>query len=138
MYELSDDGTGFKRKWVDSTLDNHHGGVVVLDGYIYGSNWLSNSKGKWVCLKWDNAEVMYETDWENKGPIIYADGLMYCYDEKNGNLALVKPNPEKFDIVSSFVIDKGDGPHWGHPAISDGVLYVRHGHALMAFDIKAK
>jgi outer membrane protein assembly factor BamB len=138
MYEVSADGTTFKRKWIDSTLDNHHGGVVILDGYIYGSNWLSNSKGNWVCLNWDTGKVMYETEWENKGPIIYADGLMYCYDEKKGNLALVKPTPEKFDVVSSFAITKGDGMHWGHPAISNGVLYVRHGHALMAFDIKAK
>jgi len=138
MYELSADGTEFKRKWVDSTLDNHHGGVVVLDGYIYGSNWLSNSKGNWVCLDWNSGKVMYETEWENKGAVIYADGMMYCYDEKKGNLALVKPTPEKFEVVSSFVITKGKGMHWGHPAISNGVLYVRHGHALMAYKIKTQ
>jgi hypothetical protein len=81
---------------------------------------------------------MYETEWENKGSVIYADGMMYCYDEKRGNLALVKPTPEKFEVVSSFVIAKGDGMHWGHPAISNGVLYVRHGNALMAYNIKAQ
>jgi outer membrane protein assembly factor BamB len=138
MYELSADGTKFKRKWVDETLDNHHGGVVIVDGYIFGSNWLNNGKGNWVCLDWDTGKVMYETDWENKGSVIYADGMMYCYDEKKGNLALVKPTPEKFEVVSSFVITKGDGMHWGHPAISNGVLYVRHGSALMAYKIKAQ
>jgi len=138
MYEPSADGTKFKRKWVDKVLDNHHGGVVILDGYIYGSNWLSNGKGNWVCLDWETGKVMYETEWENKGPIIYADGLMYCYDERKGNLALVKPNPEKFEVVSSFVITKGDDKHWGHPAISNGVMYVRHSHALMAYKIKAQ
>jgi outer membrane protein assembly factor BamB len=138
MYELSADGAQFKRKWVDQTLDNHHGGVVVVDGYIYGSNWINNGKGNWVCLDWDTGKVMYETEWENKGSVIYADGMMYCYDEKKGNLALVKPTPEKFEVVSSFVIAKGDGMHWGHPAISNGVLYVRHGNALMAYNIKAQ
>lgn len=138
MYELSADGSSFKRKWVDKTLDNHHGGVVVVDGYIYGSNWISNRKGNWVCLEWDTGKVVYETEWQNKGPVIYAEGMLYCYDEKEGNLALVRATPEKFDVVSSFTITKGDGMHWGHPAIYDGRLYIRHGHALMVYDIKAK
>ncbi|TFG45501.1 MAG: hypothetical protein E4H40_08215, partial [Candidatus Brocadiia bacterium] len=101
MYNISDDGTVFTRKWVDKTLDNHHGGVIALDGYLYGSNWLSNSKGNWVCIDWETGKVMYETAWQNKGPILYADGMFYCYDEKDGVLGLVRATPEKFDVVSS-------------------------------------
>jgi hypothetical protein len=51
-------------------------------------------------------------------------------------LALVKPNPEKFEIISSFKISKGSGPHWAHPAIFDGKLFVRHGEVLMVYDLK--
>lgn len=137
MYELSADGTSFKRRWVDKTLDNHHGGVVIVDGYIYGSNWLNNRKGNWVCLDWETGKVVYETKWQNKGAVIYADGMLYCYDEKDGVLGLVRATPEKFDVISSFSITKGDGMHWAHPAISDGRLYIRHGNTLMAYDIKA-
>ncbi|MHC4638343.1 MAG: PQQ-like beta-propeller repeat protein, partial [Planctomycetota bacterium] len=122
MYEISDDGTKFTRKWVDKTLDNHHGGVIVLDGYIYGSNWLSNSKGNWVSLELDTGKVMYEAKWQNKGPILYAEGMLYCYDEKDGVLGLVRATPEKFDVVSSFTITKGDGMHWAYPVICDGQL----------------
>ena len=78
---------------------------------------------------------MYEEKWITKGSIIYADGLLYCWEERSGNLALVKPNPKKFDIVSSFKIEYGTGPHWAHPSIAEGKLFMRHGEVLMVFDI---
>ncbi len=79
---------------------------------------------------------MYNTTWFNKGPVISADGLLYCYEEKTGNLALVNPTPDKFDVISSFKIEKGKGPHWAHPAIYDGKLFVRHGEFLMVYNIR--
>jgi hypothetical protein len=60
--------------------------------------------------------------------------MLYCYSER-GDVALVKPNPQKFEVVSSFRIRKGSGEHWAHPVIRDGRLYVRHGDALMVYDI---
>jgi outer membrane protein assembly factor BamB len=138
MYELSKDGANIKRVWNDSTLDVHHGGVVLIDGFIYGSNWENNRNGNWVCLDWKTGKVMYETKWINKGSIIAAEGMLYCYEEKEGNLALLKASPKGFDIISSFKIEKGSGQHWAHPVISDGRLYLRHGEALMVYDIKSR
>jgi outer membrane protein assembly factor BamB len=138
MFELSADGTQITRKWVDQTLDVHVGGIVLVDGYIYGANWENNRNGNWVCLDWQTGKVMYEEKWHNKGSIITADGMLYCYEEKKGNFGLVKANPEKFDVVSSFKIPLGKGPYWAHPSISDGRLYVRHGGALMVYDIRSR
>jgi outer membrane protein assembly factor BamB len=138
MYELSKDGTKITRKWIDQTLDVHVGGVVKVGEYIYGANWENNRMGNWVCLDWNTGKVMWEEEWNNKGSIITAEGMLYCYDEKRGNVALVRANPQKFDIVSSFKIPLGKGPHWAHPSISDGRLYIRHGEALMVYDIKSK
>jgi outer membrane protein assembly factor BamB len=136
MLALSSDGPGFTREWVDETLDNHHGGVVFVDGHIYGSNWKGNGDGAWVCLDWDTGKVKYEDHWNNKGSITYADGMLYCYEEKGGNMALVRPTPEKFDVVSSFKVELGNGRHWAHPVVCGGILYIRHGEVLMAYDIK--
>ena len=138
MLKLSEDGTNVSLVWVDYTLDTHHGGVVLVDGYIYGSNWINNGQGNWVCVDWNSGKVMYEKDWHNKGPIISADGMLYCYEEKTGNFGLVKTSPEDFTVVSSFKITQGKGQHWAHPVISDGRLYIRHGDVLMVYDIKAK
>jgi hypothetical protein len=80
---------------------------------------------------------MYEEEWVTKGSIVSADGMLYCYEERSGNLALVKPNPDEFEVISTFKIEKGSGPHWAHPYIADGKLLVRHGDVLMVFDIAA-
>jgi len=112
-------------------------GSPLVDGCLYGSNFKGIPKGDWVCLDWDAGKVMYEAAWNaNKGPVIYADGMLYCYDENTGDVALVKPSPKSFEIISSFRVTAGSGKHWAHPAISDGRLYIRHGDALMAFDIR--
>jgi outer membrane protein assembly factor BamB len=137
MLQVAADGKSVKEKWRTEVLDTHHGHYVNVGDYIYGSNWQNNSKGNWVCLQWDNGKVMYETEWITKGPIAYADGRLYCYEERSGNVALVNPTPEKFDIVSTFQIKEGTGPHWAHPYIKDGKLIMRHGDVLMVFDIKS-
>ena len=139
MLELSADGTKAKRIWTDTTLDVHHGAVMLIDGYLYGSNWRSNSRGDWACIRWTDGKVMYDTGWNgNKGSLIYAEGMLYCYDENDGDVALVKATPAGFEPVSSFKITKGKGKFWAHPSISDGRLYIRHGDYLMAYDIKEK
>jgi len=139
MFELSEDGTSVKQKWNDQTLDCQHGGVVLVDGYLYGANWYDNTRGDWICLDWDSGKVIYQAKWNgNKGSIIYADGMLYCYDEATGDVALVRASPKRFEIVSTFGVTQGSGKHWAHPAISDGRLYIRHGDALMSYDIKDK
>jgi outer membrane protein assembly factor BamB len=136
---LSADGKSVKKAWFNMDLDVHVGGVVLVDGYIYGANWHNNRMGNWVCVDWKTGKTMYDTEWHCKGQIIAAEGMLYCYDEhksKGGNFGLVKAGPKGFDVVSEFKIEKGKGVHWAHPAISDGVLYVRHENFLMAYDIK--
>ena len=136
MLSLATDGRSVLLKWTNEDFDNHIGGVVQVGDCIFGSNWVGNGGGNWMCVDWNSGKTMYETKWFNKGSIISADGLLYCYEEKTGNLAMVKPNPEKFEVISSFKIDKGEGPHWSHPTIYDGKLLVRHGESLMVYNLK--
>jgi len=139
MIDIAKDGNGAKVAWTDDVLDVHHGGVVLINGYIYGANWLNNGNGNWCCIEWNTGRKMWEEHWNNKGSIISAEGMLYIYDEKSGNVGLLKANPEKFDLVSSFKVTQGDsGPFWTHPVIHNGVLYLRHSNALMAYNIKAK
>lgn len=137
MLTMSEDGKSVTEKWSNMVLDNHHHGLIELDGYIYGSNWQSNSKGKWVCLDWNSGETKYETEWLTKGALVYADGLFYILEEKSGTVALVKPDPSKFEVISSFKLQGGSGPFWSHPFISNGKLYLRHGEVLFVYNIKA-
>lgn len=136
MLKLNEDASGVTLVWKNDVLDTHHGGVVRIGNYIYGSNWLSNSKGNWCAVNWTTGETMYEHSWISKGSVIYADGMLYCYAEKRGYFALVPPDPKNFTVTSSFQITEGWGRHWSHPMIQDGVLYVRRGDVLMAYQIR--
>lgn len=138
MIDIGDDGRIASFVWKNEIMDVHHGGVVVVDGYIYGSNWINNGNGNWCCVDWKTGELMWEEHWNNKGSIIAADGMLYIYEEKNGNVGLLRPDPAGFDLVSSFKIYGGSGPYWAHPVIHNGVLYIRHGEAFFAYDIKEK
>ena len=132
MFRLSDDGKSIQRIWSQDTIDSQMGAVVLVDGYIYGSG--HQNRG-WHCLDWKTGEVRYTArKIGNKGAIISADGKMICYSER-GDVALVRPNPEEFEIVSSFQVRKGSGEHWAHPVVKDGRLYIRHGDALLVYDI---
>ncbi len=138
MFRLLKDGKEIEQVWINRDLDNHHGQVVRIGSYIYGSNWIDNPVGNWCCVDWDTGKTMYEKTWHTKGSISAADGMLYCYEERRGYMALVRPTPDDFEIVSSFRVTKGSGPHWTQPVIHKSVLYVRHGQALMAYDVKAK
>ncbi len=138
MFSLSEDGRSISVKWKNDVLDVHHGGVVLVDGHLYGANWLSNSKGNWASIRWADGQTNWETEWHTKGAVVYADGMLYIYEERGGNVALVKPNPDKLDIVSTFQMKKGDGPHWAHPSIYAGLLFIRHGDVVNVYDIRAE
>jgi outer membrane protein assembly factor BamB len=137
MLDLSKNGDAVTIAWTDSVMDVHHGGVVLLDGYLYAANWINNSNGNWCCLDWETGKKMYEEHWNCKGSVIAAEDMLYIYDEKRGNVGLVKATPEGFELTSTFRIREGSGPHWAHPVIHQGRLYIRHGNALMAYNIKA-
>ncbi|MCX6277736.1 MAG: PQQ-like beta-propeller repeat protein [Bacteroidetes bacterium] len=135
MFRLSETGDAITQVWVDTTLDCHHGGVVKVGDYIYGSNWLDNSKGNWCCIDWKTGKTMYEQKWCTKGAIIASGNMLYCFDEKNGTIGLVRATPEKFDLVSSLKVTLGKGPFWAHPAIYNGMLIVRHGDVVLVYKL---
>ncbi|MDX8340870.1 PQQ-binding-like beta-propeller repeat protein [Draconibacterium sp. IB214405] len=137
MLKISDDGRSITEKFADQTFDNQNHGVVLVDGYLYGSNFTGRQTGKWVCMNWDTGEIVWIADFHSKGPAISAEGMLYLIDEKRGNVALVKANPKKFDVVSSFKIEYGSGPYWSRPAIYNGMFLVRHGDVLVAYNVKA-
>ncbi len=136
--KINFDGSEPTLVWKNPEINPHVGGMVLIGNYIYSSTHDNNSKGRWICVDWTTGKTMWITDWNNKGSIISAEGLLYIYEEKNGNVALVKPSGEKLDIISSFTVTKGDGPYWAHPVIDKGRLFLRHGDYLAVYSIKAK
>jgi outer membrane protein assembly factor BamB len=130
--DVQGDKTTVQEVWRSKDLDNHHGGVLLLNGFLYGSADRSNNK-KWICLEWKTGEMMYAERGVGKGALTYADGMLYCLSE-NGTMGLVKPTPTAYEIISKFKIPKGpEGRSWAHPVVCGGSLYIRHGDRLYAY-----
>lgn len=135
MLQLAADKRSVTVKYENTTLDNQNHGLVRIGDFVYGSNFLDRNFGKWVCMRWENGEIMWVEDWENKGPLIAADGMLYMIDEKKGNVALARASDDGLEISGSFKIEDGRGPYWARPAIYFGKLLVRHGDVLIAYNI---
>lgn len=132
MLKLSGDGSQATKKWLCKTLDSRIGGAVVIDGRIYGSG---DKNREWQCIDWDSGQVLYTSKDIGNGAVITAERLLYLYSQR-GELALVKPGDSGFEIKSETRVSLGSGQHWAHPVIDDGVLYIRHGNVLIAYNIK--
>ncbi len=129
---LSADGSSVSKAWTKTELDSRMGGIVLLDGYLYGSG---DNAREWRCVNWETGEETYVAKDIAKGVVIAADGKLYCYSER-GELALVTANPKEFKVTGKTKVDLGSAQHWAHPVINDGRLLVRHGNALIAYRIK--
>ena len=132
MLRLTNGGKNVEQVWFNAELDNRIGGMVKIGDYAYGSG---DANKYWFCVEWKTGEIKYKDNTMAVGVTIAADGMLYCYSEK-GEMALVKPTPEKFDLRSKFPITLGTEQHWAHPVIYQGVLYVRHGDTVMAYGVK--
>jgi len=120
--------------WESRELDNHHGGVILLDGYLYGSG---HRRG-WICLDWETGKTMYNDAGVGKGSLTYADGMFYTLGERS-LMGLVKATPERHEMISQFRLPPGgEGPAWAHPVICAGRLYIRYDDFLHAYDVSAK
>jgi len=134
--KLSPDGNSVSTVWENRSFDPQLGGTVLLGNNIFGSTHMSKPSDMWTCVDWTTGKTLWTERWYSRGSVISADGMLYLFEEKTGHVALVKPDPIKLDIVSEFQVTKGEGPFWAHPVISRGKLYIRHGNALMAYQVK--
>ena len=131
MLRIAPDGNSVEKVWAKTEYDNQMGGFVKIGQYVYCSG---HQNKFWYCFDWKTGEEKYRDKTFAPGTIISADGMLYIYTDK-GELALVKPNPAKFDIVGKTKVTEGTNQHWAHLVIADKVLYVRHGDALIAYSL---
>ena len=134
MLRFKNGGREVEKLWEEVKLDPITGHAVIIGDYIYTSGYIRGANNYWYCANRHTGEIMYRDNKISAGAVIYADGMLYCYSER-GEMALVKPTPEKFDVISKFPVTLGTEQHWAHPVIYKGILYVRRGNTLMAYKI---
>lgn len=145
LARLTKDESGSLRAeevWFSRNLKNHHGGVILLDGCLYGANG-GNEGGALVCLDFNTGDVLWDgRELEGrpapKGAIAFADGRLY-YRTENGPVLLIEPSPKEYLERGRFEQpDRSRDPAWARPVIANGKLYLRDQDALFCYDIKAR
>jgi outer membrane protein assembly factor BamB len=142
LIKISGDAKGQKAERVFANKDvvNHHGGVIYKDGHIYGH---SDTKG-WICQDLESGKLKWEAKGGkalDKGSVTYADGALYCFGERSGDLAVYEATPKgakelgRFKLPEQTKIRRPSGMIWTHPVIANGKLYLRDQDLLFCFDI---
>ena len=121
-----------KEAYFTRDMKNHHGGIVLVDGYLYGFN-----DSILTCLEFATGKMMWRDRSVGKGSVTFADGSLYIQGE-NDVFGLADATPSGYREKGRFRIPDKGLPSWAHPVISDGRLYVRAQDTLIAYDIKAR
>jgi outer membrane protein assembly factor BamB len=120
-----------KEVYFTRDMKNHHGGVVLVDGYLYGFN-----DSILNCLEFATGKVMWRDRSVGKGSVTFADGHLYLQSEDNV-VGLAEATAAGYRETGRFTIPDKGLPSWAHPVPADGRLYVRNQDTLLVYDIKA-
>lgn len=137
---VSGDECSVEQHWHNRTLDNKQGGIVLLDGRLYGYAEFQRSK-PWVCIDFESGETVFQSapvmssyKYKN-GCLTCADGMLYLFAD-NGNMSLTRPTDTAYEVAGRLTIeDPGERPTWAHPVVFGGRLYVRYGDKLGVYQV---
>jgi outer membrane protein assembly factor BamB len=125
---------GVQTVW-ETPLDTAHGGVVHVNGSLYGA-FYPGRKG-WAAVDATSGEIIYEMPEFVKGSVLHADQRLYALCE-DGWMLLLNPTETQFDVQGQFrLVESRDRDAWAHPVINQGILYLRYHDTLYCYDVRA-
>ena len=128
--KIADNGASITEIWRNYIDRNSMNGFLIVGDKLYS---MSNKNELNVL----DIETGVKTDSLKlrNGAIIYADNMIYCYSD-NGEVHLLDITKSPIEETGTLKIEKGTRHHFARPVIGNGVLYIRHGNALMAYNLK--
>lgn len=126
-----------KELYFSREMSNKHGGVVVVDGRVYGD---SDDRGTPFCADLASGKILWrrkrdQGNGQSSVSVTYAEGRLY-FHYTNGVVALAEAGPEGYKELGSFRVPKPDRHAWAHPVVAGGKLYLREGDLLYCYDIR--
>ena len=134
-FRISKEGESWSAEelYANKSIANHHGGVILVDGHVYGS-----SGGTFRSVNIETGDLNFTERSAGKGATVYADGRYYLRAE-NGPVALLEATPEGLKEHGRFnQPDRSKHKAWPHPVVSNGKLYLRDQDLLLAYEVSAK
>lgn len=139
---LTKSGDSFNAETVyaNRNMVNHHGGVVLMNGYIYG---FSDASG-WVCQDLKTGETLWKERVREagKGSVLGIGDRLLLQDERTGTLTIASASTEGWQLLSQMPIpERSEIPSmdkmiWTHPVVNNGQLFTRDHDLLFCFDLK--
>jgi len=121
-----------------NVLQNHHGQMVLKDGYVYFGN--KHNSGFPVCVELSSGKIAWGGSQRGPGSgsaaITLADGhLVFRY--QSGEVALIEATPSEYRLKGSFKPEYvSRNPCWSQPVVTGGKLYLRDQDKLMCYDVR--
>ena len=139
LVKLAKDGDGVKAEEVyflkADELQNHHGGMILLDGYIYCGH--KQNGGDPKCVELKTGKMMWgkvKAPGKGSAAVTYVDGhLILRYQD--GLVVLVEATPKEFRIKGSFTPKFQEKESWAYPVVSGGRLYLREQDKMMCYQL---
>ena len=139
LVKLVKDGDGVKAEEVyflkADVLQNHHGGMILVDGHIYCGH--KQNGGDPICIDIKTGKPVWgpvEAPGKGSAAFTYVDGhLILRYQD--GLVALVEATPKEFRLKGTFKPKFQERESWSHPVVSGGRLYLREQDKLMCYQL---
>ncbi len=119
-------------------MQNHHGGMVLVDGYVYFGH--GQNQGLPMCVEMLTGKIAWgpvRGAGEESAAVLYADGHLY-FRYQNAVMALIEATPQGYRLKTSFELPSHLDNSWPHPVIAGGRLYLRDQDVLMCYDLRRK
>jgi outer membrane protein assembly factor BamB len=144
LLKLARQGDGVQAQEVyfldGKTLQNHHGGLVLLNEHIYGGH--GHNKGAPICVEmatgkvaWGGEGLEVSHGGTGSAAVTAADGHLY-FRYQNGRVVLIEATPQAYRVKGAFSIPEVSRPSWSHPVVLGGKLYLREQDNLYVYDVK--
>jgi outer membrane protein assembly factor BamB len=139
LFKVNRNGAEFSAEQVyaGDQMTNHHGGMVLLDGHVYGVD----DSGTLRCVEMKTGKIAW-TDRcvASKGSLTYADGHLYVRSESgDGTVVLVEATPKAYVEKGRFnQPDRSKQRSWPHPVVANEKLYLRDQDVLLCYDVRGR
>lgn len=126
--------------WSNANMENHHGGVVLIDGHLYGCR--GHGGQTWACVDFKTGDKKWDERKVGGGSLTAVGNRLYLYSQDKGTCVLLEATPKawtehgRFTIPKESKLPRGSGRIWTHPVVSNGKLFLRDLDLIFCYDVK--
>ncbi|MFV2069857.1 MAG: PQQ-binding-like beta-propeller repeat protein, partial [Pirellulales bacterium] len=126
----------------EKSLQAHWCTPILHEGHLYGCSGYQGPNDL-RCLEWKTGQVKWKQDTFQRASILWVAGKLLVINE-DGILRVVRPSPEKYDLVTEFVLRDDNRqpllrrPCWVAPVLSHGLLYVQGKDRLVCLELNGR